>query len=390
MKLSIPEARRIILTSQGLYGESALKGKTGTLRTIENLGYVQIDTISVVARAHHHTLWSRSGGYTETYLNELLDTKQIFEYWSHAASYLPMKDYRFSLVRKKLYAKGKKHWSLEVDSKMKKDVLARIQKEGGLQSKDFEHPPKTNGQWYTWKPAKRALEQLFMEGKLMVASRKGFQKIYDLTERVLPPQTDTSMPGEAEYSEYLILRSLQAYGLMNASEISYLQGHTRTGVANKLSKLVRSGVVAEVEIYSGITCFGIRSRLETILSCKEEPASVHILSPFDNLVIQRKRLSQLFGFDYVIECYVPEAKRKFGYFCLPVLDGINFAARFDPKADRETGLFHIKSWYSEKGWKPNPAFAEAFALKLQDYARFSGCDSTVAGKDIPALIRKKL
>jgi uncharacterized protein YcaQ len=390
MKLSTAETRLILLSSQGLAAPKAKKGTRETLSIIEHLGYVQIDTLSVVARAHHHTLWSRNPDYQEKHLSDLLEKKNVFEYWSHAAAYLPMSEFRFSLVRKDLYAKGKKHWSLTIDPKMKKHVLDRIRKEGPLQSRDFEHPPKAPGSWYTWKPAKRALEQLFMEGKLMVASRKGFQKVYDLSDRVLPDTTDTTLPTEAEYSQHLVLSNLRANGLMNASEISYLQGHTRQGVAKSIKNLMTDGKIIPIHTPEGGSYYGLKDQLDSILQSAHKAKGVHILSPFDNLIIQRKRLSSFFGYDYVIECYVPEAKRIFGYFCLPVLDGDRFVARFDPKADRATGLFHIKKWHGEKNWKPTAEFASSFALKLKEFASFSGCETIVPGKDMPAIIRKMI
>lgn len=202
--LSLEEARILALKSQGLLQPNFGKGKAGTLSAINHIGYVQIDTLSVAARAHHHTLWTRVPDYKEDYLNQLLEKdKSIFEYWSHAASYLPMNDYRFSLRNKKGYADGKSHWFGQ-DKKMNKFVLDRIKAEGPLQSKDFEHRRNGPGNWYEWKPAKKALEQLFMEGKLMVVKRQGFQKVYDLSERVLPSNVNTDLPTEKEFAEYLI------------------------------------------------------------------------------------------------------------------------------------------------------------------------------------------
>ncbi|MBA2422263.1 MAG: winged helix DNA-binding domain-containing protein, partial [Chitinophagales bacterium] len=168
--ISLSDARLIILQSQLLQPLSPIQGKNDALKTIEHLGYVQIDTLSVVERAHHHTLWSRVSDYQKNGLDELVEQKQVFEYWSHAASFLPMKDFRFSLVKKSFYINGKSHW-FEQDKKVKRYVLSRIKREGPLQSKDFEADNDVKGTWYYWKPAKRALEQLFMEGKLMVSHR---------------------------------------------------------------------------------------------------------------------------------------------------------------------------------------------------------------------------
>lgn len=174
--LSLEQARALILKSQGLINADFGKGKASVKSAIEHIGYVQIDTLSVAARAHHHTLWSRLPDYKESYLSELLEKdKTIFEYWSHAASYLPMSDYRFSLVSKKAFSEGKSHW-FNQDKKMNKFVLDRIKAEGPLQSKDFEFKRSGPGNWYEWKPAKKALEQLFMEGKLWWLSDKVFRK----------------------------------------------------------------------------------------------------------------------------------------------------------------------------------------------------------------------
>lgn len=246
--LSREQAQLLALKSQGLSQPDFGKSKKGVLAAIDLLGYVQIDTLSVVARAHHHTLWSRLPDYNENFLSDLLEKdKTIFEYWSHAASYLPMSDYRFSLPRKKSYEDGKSHWFGQ-DKKMNKYVLDRIKAEGPLQSKDFEFKREGPGNWYEWKPAKRALEQLFMEGKLMVAMRQGFHKVYDLTACVLPSTIDTSFPTEKEYSEHLILKAVQAHGFVNENEISYLRNGLKTPVNKALKRMLMEGELVEVKI----------------------------------------------------------------------------------------------------------------------------------------------
>ncbi|MDF2438933.1 MAG: hypothetical protein K0Q95_3309 [Bacteroidota bacterium] len=373
--LPLETVRLLALKCQGLSGKPFGKAKKGALAAVQHLGYVQIDTLSVVARAHHHILYSRLPDYKETYLSELLEKdKQVFEYWSHAASYLPMSDYRFSLPRKKLFTEGKSHW-FEKDTKIMKYVLDRIKAEGPLQSKDFEFKRTDPGNWYEWKPAKKALEQLFMEGKLMVAKRQGFQKVYDLTERVLPDEVNTKMPTEKEYIEHLIKRAVEANGVVEEKEISYLRKGMKEPVKKVLTGLLKSEKYIEVMVEgSGNSKFitsAVHLKLLDKLNVKPE---VHLLSPFDNIVIQRKRLERIFNFDYQIECYVPEPKRKYGYFCLPVLFGDKFIGRFDPKADRAGKTFYIKSMYFEKGFKPDEQFNLLFAEKLKAFAAFNGCD----------------
>jgi len=367
-KLSIEKARQMAISAQLLNSEPRQKDPVGL---IEHLGYVQIDTISVVERAHHHTLWSRFPKFNNKTLDKLLQEKKVFEYWSHAASYLPMKDFRFSLYRKKQFSDGKSHW-FEQDVKLKKHVLQRIKKEGSLQSKDFEHNKKSNG-WYEWKPAKKALEQLFMEGKLMVAERKGFQKIYDLTERVLPSDIDTSVPTDQEYAEFLIKQFLQAHAFGSESEFAYLRRGIKPLINKTIERLLKSKQIIKIQIQDlKETYYTLPHSLE--LDENKSKSKLHILSPFDNLLIQRKRVQQIFDFDYLIECYVPEPKRKFGYFCLPLLYGNKFAGRIDAKADRKTKLLTVKNIWFEKSFKPSSEFQKDFKSKLQQFAEFNGCN----------------
>jgi uncharacterized protein len=379
--LTLEQARLLTLKNQGLAGKKFGKGKAGVQNTLEHLGYIQIDTLSVAARAHHHTLYTRLPDYKEIFLNELLEKdKAVFEYWSHAASYLPMKDYRYSLPRKKSYAEGKSHWFGQ-DKKMNKFVLDRIKAEGPLQSKDFEFKRNDPGNWYEWKPAKRALEQLFMEGKLMVAKRQGFQKVYDLAERVLPDDVDARMPSEKEYAEFLIMKAVEANGIVEEKEIYYLRNGLKDAVSKALKRLIKDGTLTEVKIEADPKSLFVTTdmQLKEIEKLKLKNV-VHLFSPFDNMIIQRKRIQRFFDFDYVIECYLPEAKRKFGYFCLPVLYGNSFIGRFDPKADRAAKIFYIKQMHFEKGFTPDEDFNQIFATQLKAYAAFTGCGKVVIDK----------
>lgn len=370
--ISISEARKLFLHSQGLYGHDFGNKKSGVLNLIEHLGYVQIDTISVIERAHHHTIFTRVKDYQKKYLDELMDEKLIFEYWSHAAAYLPMRDYRFSLPRKKLFADGKQHWFK--DKKPTQYVYDRIKAEGALQSKDFEEK-KANAGWYEWKTTKQALEQLFMEGKLMVAGRKNFQKVYDLTERILPAGINTKMPTEKEMAEHLILSAIQVNGIVAQHEISYLRKGHKESVQKALRHMLKEGTISEIrldcikEAYYGLP--ELISSIDKIKATKK----VHILSPFDNAVIQRKRLQTLFDYDYTIECYVPAPKRVHGYFCLPILYGDRFVGRMDCKAERSKGEFIIQKLWLEKGFTPTDAFLKALSKSTDEFAEFNNCEN---------------
>ena len=202
-----------MLISQGLVqGSPFTRGAKGVGQVLEKLSYVQIDTISVVERAHHHVFWSRQPNYRLSDLDQAIEQGQAFEYWSHAAAYLPMRDYRFSLPKKNAIANGEKHW-FEKDPKQANFVLDSIRERGPMMAKDFQQNRSIkNLGWGDRKPAKVALEILFMEGKLMIAKRQGFQKVFDLTERVLPSEVNTSTPSEAEFLDHLIERFLSALG----------------------------------------------------------------------------------------------------------------------------------------------------------------------------------
>ena len=215
--------RRWAIAAQGLNQRTPFgRGRSGAAKAINALGYVQIDTISVVHRAHHHVLRSRVPNYKPDMLDQLIKRREVFEYWAHAAAFLPINDYRFSLPYKKQVRDGKVHWFKNPDQKLMKKLMQRIESEGALKSKDVEQPKKSGG-WWEWKPAKRALEHLYFRGDLMVSARDGFQKSYDLPERVLPKSVDTALPTYEEYAQFLINQTLNCHGLVSLKGISYLR-----------------------------------------------------------------------------------------------------------------------------------------------------------------------
>jgi len=384
--ISNQQARLLSLHSQGLLDTSFATKKQGTLQAIEHIGYVQIDTISVVERAHHHVLWSRIPTYKSTYLDELVEERNIFEYWSHAAAFLPMCNYRYSLVRKQHFAGGSTDW-FGSEPNIKKYVLDRIKAEGALSSRDFEHPKKAEG-WWSWKPTKRALEHLFMEGILMVSRRKGFQKIYDLPERIIPTDVDTTVPTKQQFAEHLILRTIGAHGFATVDEICYLRNSIKPDVRMVLKHLCDEHTIIPITIeQSAQQYYTLPTHLEQCDSIKNNK-KVSLLNPFDNMVIQRKRLSTLFNFDYQIECYVPAPKRKFGYYCLPILFGTEFIGRLDAKAVRSSGEFIIQNLYIEHS--PTSDYLPALAKAITKFVKFNKCSSITIAATTPTSVKKKL
>lgn len=343
--LSLKEAQKVVLLSQGINTKNKIGcGKKATYKAIEAMSYVQIDSISVVERAHHHSIWNRAENYTPAHIEQLLEDKQIFEYWSHAAAYLPMINYRYSLPRKNAFAQGNEGW-FNVDKKDMLFVLERIKAEGPLQAKDFKDNRKTKTGWWDWKPAKKALEQLFMQGELMVLKRQGFQKVYDLTERVLPSSIDTRMPSEEEYFQHLIINYLKANAIGTPEQIAYLLKGIKRSIKQHCIKMVEEGSLITITV-NNQSYFALPT-LNQLLNKKLNTNEVKILSPFDNLLIQRKRTKELFDYHYQIECYVPANKRKVGYFSLPLLWGDKFAGRMDAKMDRKSGVLNIINLHLE-------------------------------------------
>lgn len=371
--LLLSEVRKIILSNQLLISGNNYSSKSGIYRIIEKLGYIQIDTISVVERSHHHILWSRMPSYQKTFLDELLEKdKLIFEYWSHAASYLPMKDFRFSLLRKRNYSDKYKEWKIS-NRKIIGYVYDRIRSEGPLQSKDFDDKKSGTSGWWNWKPSKDALDFLFHSGELMIAKRSGFQKVYDLTERVLPENTDISIPSVNEFYRHLADKNLKSFGIFREKEVMYQRSYDKAEFKKVLNQLTEEKIITGVNVkgFKNDIFYTSESNIEALANIKLNNM-IHILSPFDNLIIQRKRIKDLFDFDYQLECYLPQNKRKFGYFCLPVLCGSRFIARIDAKASRADNIFLVKNMFQDKDFK-NSAYSKKLLKKTAQLANFTSC-----------------
>ena len=376
MDLSVEDARKIALQAQGLLRAAPFgRGVDAAARAIDQLGYVQIDTISVVNRAHHHVMQSRVPGFEPELYNKLLGRKTIFEYWFHAAAYLPLREYRYYL---RAMRAAKARW--KVDRKTKREVLAAIRAEGPLGSRFFESGGHQSGGWWDWKPAKRALELLYLQGELLVTAREGFQKVYDLADRALPADLDTSRPSDDEWGEFLVRRVVRAQGLATRRDIAYLKQGARhlypediNGPLDRaLATLCESGELLTVSV-AGDTWYTNQASVDA-LPLRASKRLVRFLSPFDNAVINRRRTQSLFGLDYTLECYVPEAKRKFGYFCLPMLLGAELIGRMDAKADRKKKVLIVRNLVLENGADPDRV-TDPLTRGLREFAESVGCDS---------------
>ena len=373
--------RRLALSAQGLLQTQPFgSGIAGARKAIDHLGYIQIDSISVVERAHHHVLHSRVPKFKPTMTNQMLLNGDIFEYWSHAAAFLPMADYRFSLPYKQAIKSGQVHWYKNPDKKLMAELLARIASDGPLRSRDLDSNRGKGSGWWDWKPAKKALEQLYMQGDLMVSNREGFQKTYDLSERVLPSQINRQMPSTEEFAQQLVEQQLRCHGLVSLKGLTYLRRNAELRQAVKIlvDERLAQGTLERVQIDSGEVFILQAGALD--LPLPRLSNRLLILSPFDNAVIQRQRLNALFQFDYQIECYVPAAKRQYGYFALPLLYRGEFVGRMDCKAHRKSHHLEIKVLHLEPkllkqlGIEGDLVFT-AFAKAVRQFRDFQQCDS---------------
>ena len=369
--------RRMALAHQGLLSRWPFgRGRKGTLNAIRHLGVAQIDTISVVARAHNHLLFSRVPNFRPGWAEALLAEGQVFEHRFPIAAFRPVEEFRFAIPYHQAY---RKRPGL-VEKRLQRQVLDRIAAEGPLRSRDFEDPrPKGGAGWWDWKPAKRALEQLYMQGDLMISARDGFQKSYDLTERVLPSHVNTRAPSMAEYADYLIDLTLRSHGIASYTTFTARGRGLPLGnnVRQALSRRTRSGELEQIA-GAGKTMFWARAGALTA-RLPSVGRRVHLLSPFDPLVTHRQRLQDLFSYDYQIECFVPAARRRYGYYCLPILYGDGFIGRLDAKSHRAQQRFEIMNLYLEPHVSADDfdGLLPALVSALREYAAFDGC-STVA------------
>lgn len=375
MTLSCPfspkELRQLVLQHQGLLQPAS--GKAAVAEVLKQISYVQLDSIYVVERAHHHVLFNRVKNYQPNMLDKALEQKQSFEYWSHAAAFLPAEDYRFSLQRKLLLQNGDNHW-FNPEQQLMNEVLARVAAEGPLKASDFVSQGKKNGAWWDWQPAKQALEQLFMQGKLMVAKRDKFQKVYDLAERVWPDHHQHQPPTDAEFADYLIERCLQSQAVATVQQIGYLRKNMLLALKQQLKQQLEQGRLQSF-LLDGKTYYHKPQLVLTDNTPKKVPNKVWLLSPFDNLVIQRERLKQLFNFDYQIEVYVPAAKRQIGYYSLPMLYKDQFIGQVDVKADRASKTLLLQHLVLDEQVKLTDALKAVLTKAVLDYATFNGCET---------------
>lgn len=352
LALTKAQARRVWLNAQRLDALAPFgNGPDATVAATAHLGYVQIDTINVIERCHHHILWTRIPDYKREHLLQAQSTdRSIFEYWTHALSYIPTSDLRFFLPDMKRYRDRPAKWFQSVSKEDLSKVLSLIRQDGPLTIRDIEDDVlvEKDHPWASRKPSKRALQLAFYTGALAVSAREGMLKTYELMERHFGWDADPALKPrpatERQIVDYLIDRSLRSQGIVTLDSICHLAAGSKSAVRERIEARMRKKDMIAVAVEdAGKVEHWARPGVEGGLAASSA-ALVHILSPFDPLVIQRKRLKFLFDYEHRFEAYVPREKRVFGYLALPVLVGEEIVAAIDLKTDRAARKLLIQQW----------------------------------------------
>ena len=366
--LTRQQARRLWLQAQRLDTREPFgAGAQATKAAVEHLGYVQIDTINVIERCHHHILFSRIPSYQRGDLAQAqsLDIS-VFEYWTHALSYVPLRDIRFFLGAMKAHRAEPRRWSAVGGREEARKLLARIRKDGPLTIRDIDSDVLVEKAhlWASKKPSKGLLERAFYDGDLVISARAGMLKTYELTDRHFGWDKRPTPASERQVTAYRLDRALRAQGVVSLDSICHLDAPAKAAVAELIEARIKRRELMPVAIQdSTVPHWMPREGPE---AAAPRPDLVHILSPFDPLIIQRKRLKLFFGYAHAFEAYLPKEKRVFGYFGLPVLIDDTIVAVLDLKTDRQAGRLLIQQW----SWLDGQESQERKALIEAELARF--------------------
>ena len=386
VKIENSAARRLFLARHGLGGSfRARMTRAGLLQAITSLGFVQVDSIATVERAHHMILFARNHTYKQQQMAHLLEREAaVFENWTHDASILPTAFYPFwqrifERKRDRLFTRFNQYHG-DAFVQKQQQVLAQIAEHGPQMARDFEDKPDpTSEKWgWNWHPSKAALEYLWRTGGLAVARREGFQKVYDLPERVFGSDVLSHTPTDAELVDWACAGALDRLGFASSGELAAFWNAVSPAEAADWCDRQSSDDLVEVECACADgdakprKYYARPSLLEEMANLPPLPGAVRVLSPFDPAIRNRRRAMALFGFDYRIEIFVPEAKRQFGYYVFPLLEGERFIGRIDMKRDRDTDSLRVSALWLEPRLKLTPARQAKLERELYAVAEFAG------------------
>jgi hypothetical protein len=384
----------------------------------EDTGGIQLDSINVVERAHHMTLWNRFGPYDRGTLERLAYRRRVlFEYWAHAACLVPTRHlapWRRAMLD---YSRRSRSWGrwLRKNGPLLTQVEETIRREGPLANADFtrrRQPGQRRGQagWWNWKPATHALDYLWMSGRTMVHSRRHFQKRFDLAERVLPEAPDVTAPSRDEFLRWHVRQSLRAMGAASYADLRMYLTYPRMDIAERrraLRELLGAGEVVEIAVEGeAAPWFALAADVPALARAGRRRVASEgtaLLAPFDSFLWHRERTRRLFGFDYRIEVYTPGHRRVHGYYSLPILHDGQLVGRLDPKTHREdrrleVRAVHLERWFARGeappavSWGPldRDAALAGIAAALRSLAGFVGADHVTLGRVTPTTLAAPL
>jgi uncharacterized protein len=399
--------RAVALRSQALHignGNEPTPMQDSLFEVINQIGCVQIDTLQMVHRSHYLVAWSRMGTFEPAEFDTLTfgPQRRLFEGWEHAASIIPLTEYRYQMPRQRdlreQHTTGHNRWLTDlVHRDLVPQVLEQVRSEGAKKISNFESDGHKGGAWWNWRPAKVALEYLFSEGKLMIADLEKFQRVYDLSERVLPEWVDTSEPTDEERDHFWVERGAKCLGICTARQagdytwmkvtksLPHVESMLKDGTLRPIKGKLANEETAELIIH--------RDNLTVLEEAADKAFKAKrttFLSPFDNLFWASRRDEMLWGFHRTLEAYVPSHKRVYGYFCLQILHNDRLVGRFDPKLDRKTGTLIVRALYIEPGVKLSERLIREVGKAMQDFMTFHKAKELIIERSEPAEFGKKL
>ncbi|WP_429870906.1 crosslink repair DNA glycosylase YcaQ [Escherichia coli] len=386
--LSLADARNLHLAAQGLLNKPRRRASLEDIpATISRMSLLQIDTINIVARSPYLVLFSRLGNYPAQWLDESLARGELMEYWAHEACFMPRSDFR--LIRHRMLAPEKMGWKYK-DAWMQEheaeiaQLIQHIHDKGPVRSADFEHPRKGASGWWEWKPHKRHLEGLFTAGKVMVIERRNFQRVYDLTHRVMPDWDDErDLVSQTEAEIIMLDNSARSLGIFREQWLADYYRLKRPALAAwREARAEQQQIIAvHVEKLGNLWLYAdLLPLLERALAGKLTATHSAVLSPFDPVVWDRKRAEQLFDFSYRLECYTPAPKRQYGYFVLPLLHRGQLVGRMDAKMHRQTGILEVISLWLQEGIKPTTMLQKGLHQAITDFASWQQATRVTLGR----------
>ncbi len=383
--LSNSQARRIFLERQGLsQPPNRQLGRAGLLSLIHELGFVQVDSIAIVERAHHQILFSRNQTYRREDLAHLLEKdRSLFEHWTHDASVIPSAFFPYwkhRFVRREAgIMENWRRWQGEGFDSAFVETFERIRDNGPVMSRDVKAEDHQSGGWWNWHPSKTALEYLWHTGKVAISGRQNFQKVYDLAERVIPADHFAAEVDHDAFVDWACRGALTRLGFATHGEIAAFWNLVSPPEAKAWVETHRGELeeilITPIDGGKPRPCFALAGFPEHLGDIPEPPARIRVLSPFDPLLRDRNRAERLFGFSYRIEVFVPEAKRQYGYYVFPLLEGDRMIGRIDMKADRKAGRLDVKRLWLEPGVRPSAGRFEKLDAELARLARFTGVET---------------